>query len=505
MHRSRLRSRFGGSGGGIVPIENPRIALVGDSLTQYGNANVVLTGVTLTRDAAGIVTVAKTAHGIYGTPEIYTLNCSDESYEAAGTCTVIDGNNYSYPTGVTGAAGSIVGGGFTQTTIQNRFMLASYFVWLQSRCEGGLRFLGNFGEGADRSNQWGGATAVACSTDADIVIFSGPINDINTDGVSGATVVARMQVHVDTCLAAGKKVLLTGIAPVGAAMATIAKNTAILDANTGLAAIAAANPGNVFFANPHPYLVDTGATQFTTGQAWSWATYDSLHWGPRTANIIGGVQYTALAAAIETTSVLPTSAGSLPTIPGYTALAQYGPWTGAGGGANGTGSSGTVNPNLVVGSSNAATTIVNSLVDRGDGTGYWQHQVMTPGGASHTVTDYIPWSTGVTLASLGLTSADTVVFALECQASNLLACSLSGIQVEVASNSNGIYGLGRCGSLTYTNSTFDDSFSGVLVTGELKLNASITTIYPKLTFMFSSADADSLTFDYGRAILYKKN
>lgn len=491
--------------GGVVPIENPRIALVGDSLTQYGNANVLLNGVTLTRDVAGVVTVAKTAHGIWGTPEIYTFNCSDESYEAMATCTVIDANNYSYPTGVIGAAGSISGGSLTQTTIQNRFTLASYFVWLQSRCEGGLRFRGNFGEGADQSDAWGGATALACATDADFVVFSGPINDINTGGVSGATVVSRMQVHVDTCLAAGKKVVLTGVAPIGSAIATIAKNTATLDANTGLAAIAAANPGTVFFANPHPDLVDTGATQFTTGQAWSWVTYDTLHWGPRTANIIGGKQYDAIAAYIETTSVLPTSSGLLPIIPGYTAVIQWGPWTGAGGGTNGTGSSGTVNPNLVVGSSNAATTIVNSLVDRGDGTGYWQHQVMTSGGANHNVTDYIPSSSGVTLASLGLTSADTIVFALECQASNILACSLTGLQLDVLSNGSGLYGLGRCGGFGNTNSTMDDSFSDVLVTGEFKLNASVTTIYPKLTFMFSGADVDPLNFDYGRAILYKKN
>lgn len=486
-------------------ITDPRFVLVGDSLTQQNNATVSLNTITLTRDSAGIVTVPKTAHGILGSPMIYTVNCADPSFEALAQATRIDANNYSYPTGVTGAPGTTVGVPLTQSIIQNRISTTSYWAWLQGLFGGGARFVGNLGQGGDRADEMGAAVALACTTNAQYVVLAAGINDINSGAATGATVISRVQTHVNTILAAGKKCVLVGVTPLGSGFASNSKNTATLAANVGFQAIATANPGTVFFANAHPDLVDTGATQFTTGIAWPWATTDGVHWGERTAKLIAQRIYDAINASVIVTNIMPTSSGTLPTVPGYTAVKQYGAWTGAGGGFNGTGSSGTVAPQFQVISSNAATTTVNTLVDRGGSLGYWQQHVITPGGVNHNITDYFQNNAGETLASLGLTTSDTVILAVEFEYSNALASGLLGLQLDCNSNSTGLYGYGRCGgfvgSVTYNN----DSASGLLVTGEFLLNGSVTHIQSQLQARFAAATASTCTFRTGRVILLKKN
>jgi len=492
-------------GGGLVPIENPRIALVGDSLTQQNNATVSLNGVTLTRDADGIVTVPKATHQIYGTPKIYVNNCSDPSYEAMDTVTVINANSFSYPTGVIGAAGSIVGGSLTYAVVQNRFSLSSYWAWLQSKFNGGLGFLGNYGQGGDRADEMTAAMTAACATDAEFIVLCAGINDINSGAATGATVITRVQALVDIATGAGKKVVLISVTPLGSAFASSGKNTATLAANAGFASMAAANPTSVFYADAHQDLVDTGATQFTTGQAWSWATIDGVHWGMRAAELIAARVQSAITAAITAESLLPTESGQLPNVAGWTAVKQYGAWTDAGGGFNGTGSSGTVQPQLQVISGNAATTVVNSLIDRGAGLGYWQQHVITPGGTNHQVTDYFQTNAGETLASLGLTTSDTVMLAVEFEASGLIASGSLGLQLDCNSNSTGAFGYGRCGSYAGASTWNADAPSGLLVTGEFKLNASVTHIQSQLGMRVAAADVDTFTVKIGRVILYKKN
>lgn len=505
MHRSRLRLRFWQSAGGLVPISNPSFVTVGDSLTQQGNATVSLNGITLTRDAAGVVTVPKTSHQIYGTPQIYVNNCSDPSYEALDTVTVINANSFSYPTGVIGAAGSNVGHSLTYAVVQNRFSLSSYWAWLQSKFNGGLGFLGNYGQGGDRADEMTAAMTAACATEAEFIVLCAGINDINSASATGATVITRVQALVDIAIGAGKKVVIISITPLGSAFASTGKNTATLTANSGFAAMAVANPTSVFYADAHQDLVDTGATQFTTGQAWSWATIDGVHWGMRAAELIAVRVQAAITAAITAESLLPTASGQLPNVAGWTAVKQYGAWTGAGGGFNGTGSSGTVQPQLQVFSSNAATTIVNSLVARGGGLGYWQQQVITPGGTNHIITDYIQTNAGETLASLGLTSADTVMTVIEFEAENVIASGLLGFQLDCNSNSTGLYGYGRVGTPASATTWSKDDPSGLLVTGEFKLNGSVTHIQQQLQMRVAAASANTATVRLGRTLLYKKN
>lgn len=495
------------SGGGAAPIANPQFALVGDSLTQFGSNAVALNGVTMTRDAAGVVTVAKTSHGIYGSPTCYTFNCTaDTSYEALAEVTVINANSYSYPTSVTGLAGSIVGTTNTSTTIQNRLAGVSYWVHLQSLFTGGARMLGNFGQGGDRADEMAGAVASACATAAEFVILAAGINDINTGGASGATVISRISTHVDTIIAAGKKCVLVGVTPLGSAFASIGKNTATLDANTGLSALA--NGTTIFFADPHPDLVDTGATQFTTGAAWSWVATDGVHWGERTAKIVAQKIYDAIAAKVTVVNCLPTSVGNLPTIPGYTAIFERGAWDATVGGSNGVGSSGNITPKMSVASSNAATTIVNSLVDRGSSAlGYYQNQVITPGGAGHDVSTFFYGNSGIAIGSLGLTTSDTVILVAEYCIEGATASNVTKINLQIQSNSSGGFGLASCGDYgALSNGNFrNDSLTDIiLMTGPLKLNASITTLLSKVDCRVGGAGA-AFTQKIGRVVLYKKN
>lgn len=492
------------SGGVAAPIADPRYVLVGDSLTHQNNSTVSLNGVTLTRDAAGVVTVSKTWHGIYGTPYVYTFNCSDVSYEARAKVTVIDANSYSYPTGVTGLAGSISGGTLTTSTIQNRYTSISYWPWLQSAFGGGLRNLGNFGQGGDRADEMTAAVALACATAAEFVILAAGINDINSGGASGATVVSRVTTHVNTILAAGKKCILLSVTPLGTSFATTGKNTATLDANAGFAALA--NGTTIFYANVHQDLVDTGATQFTTGKCWSWATIDDVHWAGRSAKLAAFRIQESHSSKVTVSNCLPTASGNMPTIPGFTAIREYGNWNATGGGFNGTGSSGTVATKFQLFSSNARTTTVNSLVDRGSSAlGYYQHQDITSGGASDIITDYFMTNSGVSLASLGLTSSDTVMMAVEYSTTGVVAGNCNGICLYLQSQSSGSLGQVSCGDTSTVVAASNDSVTDcILMTGELELNASITSLLGKLEIRLSAAGS-AMTVRVGRVVLFKKN
>lgn len=495
------------AGAGVAPslIADPRFALVGDSLTQYGNQALSLTSKTLTRDAAGLVTVAFTAHGIFGNPKINIVNCSDTSYEGNYDKITIDANSFSYQTSVTGAAGNISGGAFTQVVIQNRYKAVGYWTWLQNLMGGGGRFLGNFGQGADRADEMAAAVAQACATAAEFVVLAAGINDINSGGASGATVVSRVTTHVNTITAAGKKCIILSVTPLGAGPATTGKNTATLDANAGFAALA--NGTTIFYANAHQDLVDTGATQFTTGQAWSWATSDTVHWGERAAKLVAARIHAAVSSKITTVNCLPTSSGNMPTIPGYTAIREYSEWDSTGGGFNGTGSTGIVAAKLQVFSTNARTSVVNSLVDRGSASlGYYNRQAITPGGAD-TIANHFLTNSGATLASLGLTSSDTVMFAVELSITGAIAANLIGLNVQIRSQTSGAFGLSSCGdavglaSSTYRNDTLTDV---VLMTGELALNASVTSLLGFLELRYSAAGT-AHQCDIGRVVLFKKN
>lgn len=486
-------------------IADPRIALVGDSLTQFSNKRTALNSVTLTRDAAGVVSVPKSAHGIFGNQPIVIVNAADTTYEGLFTSTYIDANNFSYASGVTGAAGSTVGATLTSAGIQNRFNSDGYWLWLNSEFQGGLSFVANYGQGGDMLSEMGLQVSQACASDADIVILAGGINDINSGGASGATVTARAQTHVDTILAAGKKCVLVGITPLGSASATAPKTTATVDANSGFASIAAANAGQVFFANPYPDLVDPGSG---TGAAYSWVTYDGIHWGSRAARVVAQKISAAISAAVETVSLLPVSSVDTPSLGGFTAFKQYGAWDATGGGFAGTGFSpsganANVSPRLQVFSSNAATTYVPSLVDRGDGNGYWQRLVVTPGG-SHLVEVYMQSNAGETLASLGLVAGDKIRFGFEVKITGAVASNCWSMGAYSQSQTSGLYGSAQSDNGTTSGaSRLIDEYEAFFLTGPLDITASFTHVQTALQFRFGGASASTCQIDIGRLVMFK--
>lgn len=489
----------------FVPIADPTVAIVGDSIKQFGNQGISLNGVTSTRDAAGVITVAKSNHGIYGTPTCNIVNCTnDETYEAFAATTNLGTNSFSYPTSVTGAAGSIAGTANTQAVVQTRHETVGDWVWFQSAVGGGARNLGNFGQGGDRSDQMAPAVVKALATGARIIAFEGGTNDIN-GGADGPTTLARNVARINEIVAGGAIALVFSIAPFGTANATISKNNAIVYVNAGMAALD--NNSTILYVDTYSLLVDTGATQFTTGAAWPWATKDGLHPGQRSSKLKGEAGAARLTGKITVANCLPTSSSNMPVIPGFTAIRNLGPWAATGGGFNGTGSSGTVPPNAQVFSSNAATTVVNSLVDRGSGAlGYYHQQVVTPNGA-HTVTDHWLTNGGATLAALGLAVGDTVMFGVEMSHSGAIAANLIALNVKVQSNSSGSFGLGSCGDFisaansTYRNDTMTDA---IFLTGEFKITTGTTNILAFLEAKFG-ATGSALTLLIGKIVLFKKN
>lgn len=491
---------------GFTPIVDPIFASLGDSLTQYGNQGISLNGKVLTRDAAGIVTAAFTSHGIFGTPYLNIVNCdSDVTYEAFAQKSDLVANSFNYPTGVTGAAGNITGGALTQAVIQNRFTNVGYQTWLQSLLGGGARWAGNFGQGGDLASDMSRAVTQINATAANIVFVCAGINDINSGGASGATVISRVQTHVNSLVAAGKIVVLISITPLGSAYATSGKNTATLAANAGFAAMH--NGTSIIYVDVHQDLVDTGATQFTDGRAWTWVTSDGVHWGERAAKIIAGRIYTAISSFVVVSNCLPVSSTDMPAIPGFTAIKNYGEWNAVGGGTQGTGSTGTLATQQTALSSNARTTIVNSLIDRGSAAlGYWNNQVITPGGAD-IVTNYWMTNSGVTIGSLGLTTSDTVKFAVELSAADIIASNMSMLNLVLQTNSSGAFGLASCGdAIALASSAYrnDALASVVLMTGDLQLNASVTHLLSKLETRYTGVGA-AHTLLQGRVALYKKN
>lgn len=484
---------------GISKILNPTFALVGDSLTMFNNTSTGLNAVTVTRDAAGLLTVAKSAHNINGTQPVYLANMNDASYEVLGMSIYNSANSFSIQSNVTGAAGSTTGQALGVGNVLNRITPSGLWLWLQSRMSGGGRLLGNYGQGGDRLDEMVGATAKAAASSADIIIINGGINDLNASATA-ATIISRMQTAVNTLLAANKRVCIVGVTPLGSAWpATEAKKLTTIAANAGFQAIAAANSANVVYADAYTPLADPayqGAG--LDGRCYSWAVYDGIHWTAKAADLVGAAVWSAAQSMVTVSSMLPSTSSELPAIAGYTAVKQYGPWTNTGGGYNNTGSSGTVQPRLQV--FPGPNTVVNSLVDRG-ANGYWQRQVITPGG-SGGFNNYIQSNSGESLTSLGLTTSDEVLVVAEVNVANAEASGLRGVTLHINAQ-NEAQGRAQGGGDT-AGSGWTDNFSAVLVAGPLKLTASTTTLYLRHSMTFAGASANQCTADLGRITLYKK-
>lgn len=487
--------------GGAVAF-NPRIAMVGDSISQYGHNWTTLNAVTLTR-TSNVVNVAKAAHGLTGNPLVYIGNITDPSFETQALATIVDANNFTYPN--TGADGSTTGTANGFYSRQDSPTRVGYWHGLQSRARGGLRFVGNWGQGGDRADEMTAAMTAASATAADVVVLLAGTNDLNA-AASAATILTRVTALVNIGLAAGKKIILCGPPAFSGAFATSAKYTQQQALYSGLAAIAAGNPSNIKYADLFTPIWDVTST--VTGSALANMLTDGIHPGSNAADLFAAAIYAKLIEWYPLVdSLIPaTSAVGAPTVNGWTPVAQYGSWDGTGGGFVGTGYSGTVAAGNFGINTNALTTTVASLVDRGGGLGYYQRLVSTPGGANHSVVYYFKSNSSVTLASLGLTTGDEVAFGIELSASGLVAAGVVGISLQINSQSPGTslsmsHGVVSSGQGVTGIDSFTDQWT---FCGGGKLIAGVTGLAMNLTFRVAAASANTFQADIGRVVLYKK-
>lgn len=485
-------------------LNNPSFVSVGDSLTAFANTSVNITGNTLSRDASGLITVAKTAHGLAGQPKVWLANTTDTSYERFGQINAnTDANNFFLQTSDTGLAGSTTGAANSVALIQNQPTQRGAWLWYNSFLKGGGRYLGNFGQGGLAAGSMGVAMTQALLLNPDIVIVAAGINDVYAFSESVATATAAITALVDQVTAAGKRALVLAITPTSQSYTfwTLAKNQNALDTNTNMAAYCAASPSNRLFVDINTPLYDS-----TNHCAFSWVTFDTLHWTTRAATLIGQTIFNATASWFTwPTNLLPSASGDTGTVSGWQKFNNLGPWVNTAGGAVGTGmspaASAPVGANWFRSLGTGAG--VCSIVTPGDGIGFWAQCVYTPAGTNEAI-QYYPLGNGThTLAALGLSVGDTVGLACELNVSGAQGANYDGFNLQVQKNGGNVLcacGVSNLESVGSTNSP--DSFDVNLFAGPALITSDVTALQFILQENFSASGTGCIT-QIRRMALYK--
>lgn len=489
------------SGGAVSATPLTSFALVGDSLTQYGNLYLNLNTIVLTR-TSNVVTFTKAGHGIFGTgTPVYLLNTTDSSFEGMYLATYVDANNLSLSGGPTGADGTTTGTANTGLTQQNRFARRGAWAWAQASKSGGLKFLGAYGQGGDMAENMSGATTQALALNPDAIILGAGINNVFAGSQSAATAWANIQARIDQINAGGKVAVCVSITPPTTAYASwsAAKMTAAQTVNASIQAYCAASPSNRIYVDAWTPLYDSGSNG-----AYSWATYDTLHWTTAAAKLVGEAVASAIAANTSAApALLPVSASDTGTVNGAARFILRGPWVNTGGGLLGGGMTGSA-PAGTAWTRTSTGTGVCSIVDPGDGKGFQAQCVFTPGAANEDLA-YWPWTNSApTLATLGLTSSDTIALAVEVEWSGAQSANLGRIELFIASQTSGLFGIASDGNdLESSAVRYPDSGTKVFYTGPVKLNASWTNVTAKVELRFVAASASALTLKVRCVCLFK--
>src|SRR6202007_93256 len=147
----------------------------------------------------------------------------------------------------------------------------------------------------------------------------------------------------------------------------------------------------------------------------------------------------------------------------------------------------------------STSTGVSSIVDPGDGLGIQCSVAFTGVGTNDQMAIW-PWSSsGVTLATLGVSNTDNAEYciAAEISWSGATAGALQGVQLLVTSNGSGLYADADFGDLQYpeTTGTFPDTMSArILRTGWFQAsNTNFTAIVPQLIVAFNAATGNPFT------------
>ena len=403
--------------------------------------------------------------------------------------------------GPTGADGTTTGTANTGLTQQNRFARRGAWAWTQAAKNGGLKFIAAFGQGGDMAENMSGAVTQALALNPDAIILGAGINNVFAGSQSAATAWANIQARIDQINAGGKVAVCVSITPpaTGYASWSAAKMTAAQTVNASMQAYCAASPSNRIYVDAWTPLYDSGSNG-----AYSWATYDTLHWTTAAAKLVGEAVATAIAANTATApTLLPVSSSDTGTVNGATRFILRGPWVTTGGGALGAGMTGSA-PVGTAWTRTGTGSGVCSIVDPGDSKGIQAQCVFTPAAANDEAV-YYPWTNSPpTLATLGLTSADTIAVAIEVEWSGAQAANLARIDLAVQSQTSGLYGIATDGGdIESVAARYPDSGSKVFYTGPVKLNASWTNVNTLLAARFIGSSASALTLKVRRVCLFK--
>lgn len=514
------------AGGAVYPSPltgNIQTALVGDSITAFGNAQQVLaSGLALASDSSGNITATVT-NQIYGNPEVYPNNINDATFEVYGR------NTYNSASISIATARTTVASTTAQTngavTMWNRFTGRGIFMNLKSLFQGGLEFAGNYGHGGQKAQNMGPQMDYALSRNPNLVILMAGINDINGTGATAATVFGYVQTLIQKCVTAGVPVVVLAVMPVGTAISGYATlngtgASSIQQLNVLLRNYVATIPTKAVFADTFTPVFDT-----TNGCFYTAMTVDGLHPKAIAATLMAPPVYAAMSPWVTCPVLLPTSAADTGSVNGHAKFIIQGPWVTTNGGVFATGVTASTGASGTPGTLNyipsggtgglppgweglrgvGSPTATCSLFDPGDGKGI-KAQIIAQAAATGDSVEMAPIFNG-TLTSLGLNQGDEICIAAEVDWSNGTGSGLGLVSMTVQSNSSGAYGQATTAETNESAAGgFPDSMTGrILVTGWMKINnASFTSLQAFVTAQFGSPGASPAVINMRRFTVYKR-
>ena len=461
-------------------VADPRIIIVGDSITHFGTSFSNTNAITFTRDAAGVVSVPLTNHQLTtGTP-FSVVNGTNPDFEGLFTATVIDANNFTYQTTFTGNPTTMLSvGGQTAINRHRRTNPYGYLTWVNSLCGGGLRLVANFGAQSDRADHMTNLVTIAANrSDVDIVSIMAGTNDL-TFNDSSANIISDVTALVGIVLAAGKKAIVCSIPPERTDFATTTRKENKEAAHIGFAALAAANPGRVAFANAYPDMVDPASP---IGASLAGVTFDGLHFADKGAYLMAA----AVKAAVDELATYGNVFA--PPFLGHSLLRSYKSPTGANIGIKDANTTGSICIAGYSATSNARTTAVAEVFTDATSGRFIQRYTVTPGGAD-TLTIYLGNVNPETLASLGISVGDSIILAAEMKVSGGTAGVLRGITASIDPHSaEPSIGWSTQPSSSSSQNTLTD-YSRTIVSAPTTIVAGQTRIQFTLGLAFHAAGA----------------
>jgi hypothetical protein len=551
------------SGGGVFPsFVNPIYGLSGDSHTLFTNLYAALgVGVTYTRDATTGVQTGATGsnNNLFGTPRVYPIWMSDQSFEVAARANNDTGSNFGSPAGTTSTAAMFplvlppVRGGtaLTQTNAAiinwERFSDKGIFTHLKGLFKGALEYGGNLGHGGALTSQMRPWNTYAKTLGWNICQFLGGTNDVKpASGLTPNQAFALVKAEVDFLTGMdgsgnGMAVILLSVFPLGVSNAgATTTNPQIIGSPTDatlysgvtqqgatytnqyclnyqLKQYAAANPSKVLFVDTFTPLYDT-----VNKVLYASMTGDDTHISGKGPPLCAAAAYATLSPYISGGSILPTSAADQGTVVnGHTRLAARGPWVGTVGGtfatgasADGAPASGTGGlPPGWVGSRLAGTgSMLCSVFDPGDGQGFKVRLIPNAATAADIFIAYPYGTSGVNFTTLGISGSDNAEYAFGCEIdwTGATAGGLGLIQVLAQSSGSGTHGTVTCGEETQTAAApmADSGTAIVRYTGWMQLAGAttpgITAFNPQVVLKFNTASTTPPVITVRKFLILKK-